>query len=97
VGTRLHDRPDALQVHMTVDLRRAYVLWDVAPGMEERAERELARSAVPLRAAVARLVALKHTPELHFRRNTPSLQQRRMEAAFAELEAERATPEAPQS
>jgi hypothetical protein len=28
---------------MVPDLRRAYVLWDVLPGQEERTERELVR------------------------------------------------------
>jgi hypothetical protein len=39
-------------------------------------------SAVALRAAVAKLVGLKHTPELHFRRNTLTLERRRMEEAW---------------
>jgi len=73
-----------VDVHMSPDLRRAYVRWSVLPGLEERMQRELARrcggpplllaadrsrslSAVPLRSAVAKLVALRHTPELHFR------------------------------
>jgi hypothetical protein len=67
---------------MSPDLRRAYVLWDAAPGQEERTERELVRSAVPLRTAVAKLVGLKHTPELHFRRNTVTLERRLMDEAW---------------
>jgi hypothetical protein len=41
-----------------------------------------ASSAVPLRAAVAKLVGLKHTPELHFRRNALTEERRRMESAW---------------
>ena len=67
---------------MSPDLRRAYVRWDALPGQAERTERELVRSAVPLRAVVARLVGLKHTPELHFRRNTLSDERRRMDDAW---------------
>jgi hypothetical protein len=42
----------------------------------------IASSAVPLRAAVAKLVGLKHTPELHFRRNALTEERRRMESAW---------------
>ena len=35
-------------------------------------------SAVPLRHAVAKLVGLKHTPELHFRRHTVSEEETRL-------------------
>ena len=48
-----------------------------------RAPRVLARrSAVPLRNAVAKLVGLKHTPELHFRRNVILQEHSRLEEVW---------------
>ena len=77
---------------MSPDLRRAYVRWSVQPGQEERMQRELARSAVSLRSAVAKLVALKHTPELHFRCDAEvggSEAERAMVSAWEMLDRER--------
>ena len=77
---------------MSPDLRRAYVRWSVLPGEEERMQRELARSAVSLRSAVAKMVALKHTPELHFRCDADvggSEAERAMATAWEVLDRER--------
>ena len=74
---------------MSPDMRRAYVLWTALPGHEERMERELARSAVPLRSAMATLVGLKHTPALHFRRSVVTEEATRMEEAWTRLDRER--------
>lgn len=78
-----------LEVRMTPDLRRAYVLWSARAGAEERSQRELARAAVPLRSAVAKLVGLKHTPELHFRCASVSNEEQQLNDAFLAIEAER--------
>ena len=86
-----------LEVRMSPDLRRAYVRWSVMEGHEELMERELARSAVPLRSCVATLVGLKHTPELHFRRmrEGESEQEKSFAAAWRQLEMEREEEAAP--
>lgn len=84
------------EVRMSPDLRRAYVLWGCRPGAEERCERALARAAAPLRAAVARLVGLRHTPELHFRCGSGGAaaeERGRFDEAWARLDAEREAEE----
>jgi len=74
-------------LRMSTDLRKAFVQWTAFSGAEQRAGRELGAAAGLLRRKLRRL-GLKHTPELVFRSGRMTVEQARVEEAFARIHAE---------
>eukprot|EP00242_Pyramimonas_sp_CCMP2087_P007046 CAMPEP_0198199074 /NCGR_PEP_ID=MMETSP1445-20131203/2406_1 /TAXON_ID=36898 /ORGANISM="Pyramimonas sp., Strain CCMP2087" /LENGTH=277 /DNA_ID=CAMNT_0043868791 /DNA_START=451 /DNA_END=1284 /DNA_ORIENTATION=+ len=82
IGFTMHE------IRMSGDLRVAYIRWSVYKGCPVDMEQRLKASKGRLRTAVGKMLQMKHTPDLQFRRDKLKNHRQEMEAAIRQLQME---------
>jgi len=82
IGFTMHE------VRMSGDLKVAYVRWSVYKGCPVDMENRLQANKGRLRSAVGKMLQMKHTPDLQFRRDKLKDHRRELEMAIRELQQE---------